>query len=1234
MDAANKLYTRLSLLLLIALTLSAPAWGFDGPQFSLSTNTINCVGTSCPPGFVTVNSTTTDVITYSVSAPDYSNDPGTNGRWLVVSPTGGGQTTPGQINFSLGSASGLTQGGHTAIVTLTATSPATGVNSVQITVNFNQGASGGSTLTSSINPINLFAAPGAFASSSPSITTNSASALTLTVNAVQTSCQNVAWLTATVSSNPISLGSSPATLFVQANASNLAPGVCTGRVDVSPSSGAILSIPVNFTIGNTSSGNLTATPNPLSLSFSTGGTLPSNILSMSSSSGITNVNASVNCSQGWLLVNNSTFATVAITNGLIVSASTAANSLSTGTYTCGVLLSDAGNSGTTYNVTVSLAVNGGSSSGLTVNPNPIVFNAPFNGAQQSALVTVTSQQGGSLNLSGNGCSWLTFSGLGTFITAGGSANISVFANPAGLASTTYSCSLTVTVGSQSISVPVTLNVGTGGTGGSTNVAPASVSLVYQATASPSFASHPILSITGPDGPWTTSINYASGSGWLALSSINGTLPANNTLTLGANISGLAQGSYSATLSITTAGGTANVTVNLSVVAGAVIYANPGTANFFYTTGSGAPSPQTVFLGNSDNSTVNATTAAADTWVTVQQSSGSSVFTVSVDPTGKAAGVYTSSVTVTESSAANSPYSFPVVLVVNGGGGTGGGGTLSFSPSPVAFSTSNATTQSQTLFVSASTPTTFQVNATTSSGGNWLTISTGSGTTNTSLTVTANPAGLANGTYNGTLTFNSNGNTQTVSVSFAVSGSSVGTGLTVTCQSSCGTTQPAMSFTAQTGGAVPAAGQLNVASASGTSGVTFNVQVTTDSGGNWLSTNVPNNTASTPFAVFVNVNQAALAGGTYTGKIAFTPQGGGTTVNVPVTLTVTAPPTVSAAPTALTFTYRAGDPAPANQTLNVTGGTSLPFSVTVSPTNAWLSATPATGTTPGTVTVSVNPTGLASGNYTGTVTVAGTGSATGSTIVTVILNVTAPLPTIARVVNAASYQGNSIAPGELITLFASDADHPIGPSTPVGLQLDSSGKVATTLGGVQVVINGFACPLTYVSATQVNAVVPYEVAPLVTASVLVKFQGQTSNGVPVNVVTTSPGIYTLNSSGTGPAAALNSNNTVNSPNNPATRGDVIVLYLTGEGQTSPPGVTGKVTVANPTPPYTPAPLLPIGITIGGQAASYLFAGQAPGIVSGVLQLNVTLPTSINAGDVPVVVSIGGNPSQNGVTVSVR
>jgi uncharacterized protein (TIGR03437 family) len=1252
MDAAPKLftYTRLSLLLTLALALSAPAWG-DTPQFSLSTATVSCSGTSCPSpagGNVDVSSTGT-AIAFSI-ATDYSGDSNNPGQvsWLKVTPLSAPVSTPITLNFSIATTSlgQLPGGSHSAVVSLHATD-ASGASPATITVTYQGGSGGGSgTLTSSIPTINLPAASGAVVFSNPTITTTSATSITISVGTSTSSCTGVAWLSASITGSSTINNTSPTTLQVKLDASNLPSGFCQGTVTVSPSTGTVLNIPVNFTVGSGSGGTLTASPNPLTLNYSTGGTLPSSTIVLSTTTNIQSVNASVSCGQGWLFVNNSTSVSgVPIAQGLTVSANSNASSLTTGTYTCTIALADATNPGVTLtNVTVNLVVNGGTTSGLTVSPNPITFNAPVAGAQQSTTATVTSHDGGVLTVGATSQNnFLSFQTAGGTIPAGGSANITVFANPAGLSAGTYTGSLTVTVGSQQLSVPVTLVVGGGGGGGgTTTVAPATVNLVYQAGSSPSFSSHPVLAITGPDGVWTTSIAYGSGaSGWLGLSTTVGNLPNDRTLTVGAIPTGLAQGNYSATLTITTTGGTASVTVNLAVVAGNIIYTSPGSVVFFYTTGGAVPGSQQVFAGNSDSSLLNYTTTPSDSWVNVVQQTGTTSFTVSVDPTGKTAGVYTSSIVLNEATATNSPSSMPVVLVVNGGG-TGSLGPLTFVPTSLSFSsTSGSLPPSQNLSVSANVSSTFTLTTTTSSGGSWLSVSPASGTTNTNLSVSVSPTGLANGTYNGSINFSSNGNNQTVPVTLTVSGSTSGGTVSVACVTSCATTQPNMSFTGQAGAGALPVGALNVTSASGSATVAFTATVTTMSGGNWLSTSIGSSVVNTPFnPLNVNVNvgtgSTALAAGTYTGNIALTPQGGGATVNVSVTLTVTAPPTVTATPTTLNFTYRAGDPNPATQAISVSsGGTAtLNFSVTVSPANAWLSATPASGTTPGTVTVSINPTGLAAGNYTGTVTIAGTNGATGTNTTTVNLSVAAPLPTIARVVNGASYQANATSPGEIITLFASDANHPIGPTTPVGLQLDSTGKVATTLGGVQVLINGFACPLTYVSATQVNAVVPYEVAPLVSASVFVKYLGQTSNGVTLNIVTTSPGTFTLSGSGTGPAAALNSNNTVNGPNNPAARGDVVVLYLTGEGQTSPAGVTGKVTTVSSTPPLTPGPLLPIAITIGGQGANYSFAGEAPGLVSGVLQLNVTVPTNVGTGDLALVVSIGGNTTQTGVTISVR
>jgi hypothetical protein len=423
-------------------------------------------------------------------------------------------------------------------VKLTATSPS-GVSPVTITVTFNAGVNGGGgngTLTSSISPINLSSSQ---TFSNPTITTTSITPITISVSTSTSSCTGVNWLSANVAgTSTISQSSGGTSLAVSANLSGLASGTCQGTITVTPSTGAALSIPVNLTVGSGSGGNLSANPNPASLSYSTGGTLPATNVFISSNTGITSYTATVNCPQGWLLANNATSSSSLVSSGMTVSASSNATVLGTGTYTCSIGLADFTNPTVTLtNLTVNLFVNGGSTNGLVISPNPINFSVPFNGGQQSTTVTVTSQQSGTLNINNNACNWLTFNGSGFPITAGVSTSISVFANPAGYSVGTYNCSLTFTVGTLSVSVPVSMTVGSG-TGGSTAAAPSTVNLIYQSGASPSFASHPIVALTGPDGQWSTSISYGgSASGWLFLSPATGQLPQNNTITLAANITG-------------------------------------------------------------------------------------------------------------------------------------------------------------------------------------------------------------------------------------------------------------------------------------------------------------------------------------------------------------------------------------------------------------------------------------------------------------------------------------------------------------------------------------------------------------------------------------------------------------------------------------------------------------------------------------------------------------------------
>jgi uncharacterized protein (TIGR03437 family) len=140
---------------------------------------------------------------------------------------------------------------------------------------------------------------------------------------------------------------------------------------------------------------------------------------------------------------------------------------------------------------------------------------------------------------------------------------------------------------------------------------------------------------------------------------------------------------------------------------------------------------------------------------------------------------------------------------------------------------------------------------------------------------------------------------------------------------------------------------------------------------------------------------------------------------------------------------------------------------------------------------------------------------------------------------------------------------------------------------------------------------------------------------LSLAATAPGLFAQNASGSGPGAILNQDNSLNGPSHAAAKGSVVQVYLSGEGQTNPPSVTGaSTTVTLPPPQVTPAPVQPIQVWIGGQQVPYTYAGEAPGMVAGVMQLNVQIPANAPLGALSIQVKIGENMSQNGITVSVQ
>jgi uncharacterized protein (TIGR03437 family) len=237
---------------------------------------------------------------------------------------------------------------------------------------------------------------------------------------------------------------------------------------------------------------------------------------------------------------------------------------------------------------------------------------------------------------------------------------------------------------------------------------------------------------------------------------------------------------------------------------------------------------------------------------------------------------------------------------------------------------------------------------------------------------------------------------------------------------------------------------------------------------------------------------------------------------------------------------------------------------------------------------------------------------------------APQPVVTAVTNAASYATGGVSPGEIVNIWGQG----LGPAMGANLQLDSNGLVATELAGTQVFVNGNPAPLTYAGSGQVNAIVPYEVATATTANVVVVYQGNASVPLPVLMAAVKPGIFT---NGHGQGAILNFDYSVNGPANPATRGQYVFIYTTGEGVTIPPGVDGRVTGT----PLPTAAAANCAATMGGQPAPTNFCGEAPGFTAGVMQVNALVPESVTPGNaVPVTITIGGVTSQAGVTLAVK
>jgi len=1124
---------------------------------------------------------------------------------------------------------------------------------------------------------------GATANQTLDVYTPNATTIVVTVPSAQS------WLT--VNGNPQSTtffpntpgGSSALPLTVAVNTTGLTNGqLVQGNITME-----ILNIPssqvsftVHMTVGTPSI--LTASPANITFSAVTGNSFgsPTSVPVTISSSGQAldyNVSASTTTGGTWLLLaNTSDIPTNSTSPGFSVSVN--AQNLAAGSYS-GTVTVQSTTTGDSTTIAVTLSV----TTGAALNVTPSTLNnfafqfgslqGSFQAQTQNIMISTSS---GSLNYSISPCTqtgapvagctaptgpitttnWLVITPEGGLATTT-PQTVELYLSYQGVASLpvgTYGLTLAIapTAGAGNTTfIPVTLVVSNHGLL-TVNNSSLSFSLAFGSTVTQSQS----VQVTSSNG---SSIPYSAQASalWLSVSPTTGNTANNSVLTITANASGLAVQStpYMGTVTLYPQNGdnyTVQINVQLTVTGQtSTIYAAPATLLFSYQTTQNMPGLQLVQLESAAPvsftvgvAQMNASNCPTSNWISLEtnQSVTPATLSVGIVTSGMTSGFCTGTITVTynNGSSANTTVNIPVTVDIastplltvtpdNGFGViTATVGSSAVQQSRISVGSTDGSSQGYTAF--ASTP---------NSPVSWLTLGNSQGTTQEYITVFVVPTGLPVGVYTGSVTIN-----PTSGATLPSGALTIPVVLTISANTTVSVSPTSLTFTQTQGGTAPAAQTLALTASGGNAG--FTASVTPITGGSWLQVSPTSGTATANVTTTVLSSASTLSVGSYTSDITITFLNSATpSVTIPVTLSIVAAQTVTVSPTSLSFSYQVGSAAPATQTLSLTStGGAVPVTISSSTSSSWLSVSPTSGSTgttlasPLVVTVTVSPTSLTAATYNGTITITPTGQA--AITVPVTLTVTGlPAPQPGTIANSASLGYGPIAPGELITIKGAN----LGPSTPASFSVGSGGTLNNTLSNVQVLFDGIPGTPIYVSATQINAIVPYEIGGRSTTNVVVSYNSAQSLPISESVASQAPGIYTDTSTGTGQASVTNQNGTLNGPaagvsingttiaTSPAPEGSVIAVYMTGGGQTNPTSSTGTVTPGGSTLYNIPGT---VTATINGVNAQVQFAGAAPGLVTGVIQVNIKVPTGISGSTLPLAITINGTTTLAGPTVAVQ
>jgi trimeric autotransporter adhesin len=991
---------------------------------------------------------------------------------------------------------------------------------------------------------------------------------------------------------------------------------------------------------------ISASPTSISIAFTSGGTLPRpQTLSLTSTPSPATVNLSFSSSSGgaWLDVAPISGTTPAM---ISVSVDPFAVNLAVGTYNGTITVNQTLKIPVTLTVTTALVP---SSTSLTFTAQQVTGSPTPAPPVQTLNVTsgVPAPFSAAATSTGN---WLVVS------PASGTtpANLTVSVNPAGLAPGTYMGSVGLSSGA---APPMTVQV-------TLTVQPplmftlSATSLNFVATSAvpqPPTQTISVFSNLPTNVVPTATTN--SGNAWLTVTQNSGQTPLTLTVSVAA---GLVQGPHTGMITLsTTRPGPVLATIPVSYTVDApqspTLLVSPDTLNFSSAQG-GLPIQQAIAVSNTGGGALpysaQITAQSGGNWLTLQSTTGTATagtpgsIPFTINPGTLTPGAYSATVTVTGASQTATAL---IVLSISAQAPS-----LLLSQTGLVFSTvaqaANPPTQTVSVVNTGSGTLNWNVTASTLSGGNWLSATPTSGSTQPLPTVpptvgiSVNSQGLAAGTYFGSVKVN----TQVISVQTTV----LPAGQT-----------PSPSLTTNGMVITAVAGTTN-AQRQGFSVINplpFTIATSTDDGANWLAAS-----SSDGITVTVQTTLTSLTPGIRHGTIRLGFSDGSVqTVNVlsVVAPAGTAPQTISA--NALTFAA-SGCPSvllpqmtslSSNFTANASQ--SVPLSVTVvddcghalaNSTSSSVIASFYDATKPPGPSAKLQPdqrlTPQGGGVWSGTWTPQSATAQTQVIIVALGINGTTPIagqsvlngtvhaagagsPALPfGIFNAASYQpGNSVALGSFVSIFGANmADGSGAPSTQ---------PLPTNYQGTQVFLGGVALPLQYAGPNQINALIPANVAVDSEQPLVVQRDLTQAAPTSVTIADAQPGIYTANQQGTGQGAVLTSDNSLDAPTgafpgaHPATRGDYIQIYCTGLGAVTNPPASGA---AAPNAPLS-STVNTVTASIGGINAPVLFSGLAPGFI-GLYQVNVTVPAGAPVGGaVPLTLSVGSATS-NTATVAIQ